>query len=74
MGQGKKYGRLTSDVDYRSGSEYGGVDNQIAPPPHDPSTSEVDTLKQMYQTNPSGNFPVGMNLDDQPVPQTKKIR
>ena len=74
MGQGIKYGRLVTDTDFRTGTEFGGLDNIIQPPPHDPATSPVDTLRQIYQTNPAGNWPAGRNLDNQPVPQTEQVR
>lgn len=74
MPQGKKYGRLTSDVDFRRGTEFGGVDNIIQPPPHNAADVPAETLHQVYQTNPAGNWPAGRNPDDQPVPILPKIR
>lgn len=73
MPQGTRYGRLTSDTDYRLGTEYGGVDNIIQPPPHTVNDKPNEMLMQMYQTNPSANFPAGSNLDDQPIPQTQAV-
>lgn len=72
--QGTKYGRLTTDTDYRKGSEFGGLDGPIAPPPNDPGQHSAEMLMQVYQTNPAANYPTGKNLDNQRVPQTQLIK
>jgi hypothetical protein len=74
---GKKYGRLTSDADITTGTEYGGVDGMIQPPPHVPGNHSEDMLRQVYQTNPSAGaiqYKDGTtDVEDQPIPATKKI-
>lgn len=73
-----KYGRLTSDTDYRKGTEYGGVDGQIQPPPHSPANHPREQLAQIYQINPAAGAikyrDGSVDIQDQPVPETKKIR
>ena len=73
-----KYGRLTSNKDIRKGSEFGGVDNIIAPPPHDPRNRPNETLMQIYQTDPAAGvlqyLDGHIDVETQPIPETKKIR
>jgi hypothetical protein len=74
---GKKYGRLTSDVDIQKGTEYGGVDGMIQPPPHSVANVPREGLLQAYQTNPSVGVAYrdgSIESDDQPIPETKKIK
>jgi hypothetical protein len=54
-----------------TGSQFGGVDNIIQPFPHEPINMETCTL--IKATNPSANFPAGMNPQVEPIPITKKI-
>lgn len=74
---GKKYGNLTSDTDYTTGSEFGGVDGLIQPPPHDVVNSPSEQLMQIYQTDPAAGmiqYADGhTDVETQPVPVTKKI-
>lgn len=74
---GKKYGNLTSDTDYRDGTEFGGVDGMIQPPPHDVANVPHEQLKQIYQTDPAAGmiqYQDGhTDVEDQPIPVTKKI-
>jgi hypothetical protein len=72
-----KYGRLISNRDPKLGSEYGGVDRPIQPPPHNPQDVPRETLMMIYATNENsgavfykdGSTPV----EDQPIPETKRI-
>ena len=58
----------------RQGSEYGGVDGLIAPPPHDVADYPTETLMTMYGTNPAAGFPDGQNGETQDMPpETKKV-
>lgn len=41
---------LVSDVDYRTGTEFGGVAGMIQPPPHVPTASE--RLRMTYAIDP----------------------
>lgn len=70
---GTKYGRLSSDRDYRTGTEFGGLPGVIQQPTVHELTA-VDRLRQVYQTNPAGNWPAGTHPDDQPVPDTSLIQ
>lgn len=54
-----------------TGSQFGGVDNIIQPPPHEPTNMEVCTL--IKATNPSANFPAGRNPQVEPIPVTTKV-
>lgn len=70
------YGRLSSASNTKRGSEYGGVDNIIQPPPHDPRNKPREGLMQMYQTNPASGMVYAdgsTETDDQPVPETQQI-
>lgn len=73
-----KYGRLISNSDPKTGTEYGGVDRIIQPPPHDVKDKPAEGLMQMYQTNPAaGAIPYAdgsVTAEDQPIPDSKKLR
>lgn len=73
-----KYGRLISNTDYRKGSEMGGVDRPIAPPPHDPANVPRETLAMVYQTDPAAGqikyLDGHTDVETEPIPVTKKIR
>jgi hypothetical protein len=63
------------NLDYRKGSEYGGVEGLIQPPPHDPADSPSETRMMMFRMNPAADFPAGLNLDTQePPPDTKRVQ
>lgn len=58
----------------RAGSEYGGVDGLIQPPPHDVANVPSETLMVMYGTNAAAGFPNGRNGETQDLPPaTKKV-
>ena len=58
----------------RQGSEYGGVDGLIQPPPHDVADHPTEILMTMYGTNPAAGFPNGANGETQDLPPaTKKV-
>ena len=72
-----KYSRLISDTPISKGTEYGGVDGIIQPPPHNPADHPADMLKMAYQTNPAAGAIIykdgSTDVETQPVPETKKI-
>lgn len=72
------YGRLISNANIADGTEFGGVDNVIQPPPHDVKDKPAEGLMLMYQTNPTAGAIVyqdgSVAIEDQPIPESKKIR
>jgi hypothetical protein len=71
--------RLTSKKNYTKGSEFGGVDGMIQPLPHGTETlPSHETLKLVYQTDKEAGaikYRDGSTVeDDQPIPETKRIR
>ena len=63
--------RHISKAPITTGSQFGGVDNIIQPPSHQPTADEMCTL--IKATNPAAGFPAGMNLETEPIPITKRI-
>lgn len=72
-----KYGKLISNQDPKRGSEYGGVDRPIQPPPHDPANVPHETLMMIQATNPNAGgvfYADGSTPEEtQPIPETKRI-
>jgi hypothetical protein len=70
-----QYGNLTSSAKIESGTEYGGVDGVIQPPPHVANSREM--LMQVYQTDPAAGaikyLDGHTDAEHQPIPETKKI-
>lgn len=70
-GFGTKHGRpwmKQSTADPAKGSEYGGVEGLIAPPPHDIKDSAHEQLMLMYNTDPADE------TSGAELPPTKKVR
>jgi len=66
--------KLISNKSTTRGSEYGGVEGMIQPPPHKPTPPEK--LKLIYQTNPyaDAQYADGTTVvDDVPIPETQQI-
>lgn len=58
----------------RQGSEYGGVEGLIQPPPHDVADKPSETLMMIYGTNSAAGFPNGANPETEDMPPaTKKV-
>lgn len=63
-----------SRKDPRRGSEYGGVEGLIQPPPHEVVNSPTETLMVIYGTNAAAGFPNGRNPETEDLPPaTKKV-
>ena len=73
-----RYGKLTSEAKPETGTEYGGVDGLIQPPPHDPVNVPRESLAQIYATNPAAGAITyvdgSTDVETEPIPITKKIR
>lgn len=74
---GTKYGRLVSDRDPNTGTEYGGVDGVIQPPPHTDLMAH-EKLMQFSQLNKEAGAITyrdgSSEAETQPIPETTKIR
>jgi hypothetical protein len=62
-------------LDYRKGSEFGGVEGLIQPAPHDPADVPFEVRSMMVRTNPASGFPDGLNPETrEEPPSTKRIQ
>lgn len=62
-------------LDYRKGSEFGGVEGMIQPSPHDPADVPYEGRSMMVRTNPAAGFPDGLNPETRELPpNTKRIQ
>lgn len=63
------------NLDYRKGSEFGGVEGLIQPTPHNPADVPFETRSMMVRLNPASGFPLGKNPETRELPpETKRIQ
>jgi hypothetical protein len=76
---GNKYGNLVSDSDPQKGTEFGGVDGLIQPPPHTTDRySASEKLMQFGQLNKEAGaitYRDGTTeIETQPIPESSRAR